>query len=95
MTALRSTGPVGRFQESEEFTVCMVLIKSKHGRIFTTFFSRKGTNPSLDSVCRRVNKADESVMQSYAADLMWPVSRIQLDGDEAFVRAVTFSDIGG
>lgn len=62
MTALRSTGPVGSFQELEEFTVCMVLIKRKLRRIFAAFFSHKGANPSQDDVCRRVNPTDESVL---------------------------------
>lgn len=95
MTVLRSTGPVGSFQEWEEFTVCMVLIRCKHGRIFTAFFSHKGTNPSQDGVCRRVNEKDASVLHSHAADLMWPLNRIQLHGEEAFVRVVTLSDVGG
>lgn len=94
MTALRSTGPVGKFQELEEFTVCMVLITCKHGRILTTFFSHKGPNPSRDGVCRRVNATDESVLRSCAADLMWPLNTIQLR-QEAFVRLVTFCDAGG
>lgn len=72
MTALRSNGAVGSFQELEEFTVCMVLIKCKHGRIFTTFFSHKGTNPSQDGVYRSANETEESVLHSDAAELMWP-----------------------
>lgn len=50
--------PVGSFQELEEFAVCMFLINCKHGKIFTTFFSRKGSNPLQDSTDRKLNEMD-------------------------------------
>lgn len=54
MTTPCSTGPVGSFQELEEFTVCMFLISCKHGIIFTTFSSHKDSDPLQDGLYRKL-----------------------------------------